>query len=162
MPGNSSLSLLKTATVALLAAGAFATLSSTAIAASLAERFETGACYSRAYSADHLGNHPQQLVARIWFVADPSLGVSPDGQALRFGFILRDGRRYDSVAYCRADASCATEGDGGRIQFTDRGPNLRMSIVDYLVVEGADFSPDLSQSDDRVFLLYPSNPAGCG
>lgn len=37
-----------------------------------------------------------------------------------------------------------------------------MSIVDYLVVEGADFSRDLSQSDDRAFLFYPSGPAYCG
>jgi len=126
------------------------------------ERFADGSCFARVYSADHLARHPGQKVARIWFSADPTM--RPDGYAvvLKFAFTLRDGRFYQSFAYCGANGFCGTEGDGGRIQFTDRGQNLRLSIVDYLIVEGDDFSPDLMQSDDRVFLLYPAAAAECG
>nr|WP_319384504.1 hypothetical protein [uncultured Roseibium sp.] len=134
----------------------------TAEAEGFAERFADGTCYSRVYSADHLAGHPRQKVARIWFTADPALHPGDYAVVLKFAFTLRDGRFYQSFAYCRADGSCATEGDGGRIRFTVRGQNLRMSIVDYLSVEGDDFSPDLMQSDDRVFLLYPAARAECG
>ena len=152
---------IKIALVGLMATGAFLGPGQTASALSLTDRFAGGACYSRNYSADHLAKHPRQLVAQIWFSADTAQETSQTLLALRFGFTLRDGRRYGSTVYCEANAQCVTEGDGGRMRFTDRGENLRMSIIDYLVVEGADFSPDLSQSDDTVFLLYPSDPANC-
>lgn len=151
----------KALVASLIAIGAVAGME-TANAQGLAERFADGACYARIYSADHLASHPGQKVARIWFTVEP--GMRPDGYAavLKFAFTLRDGRFYQSVAYCGADGICVTEGDGGRIQFTSRGQNLRMSIIDYLIVEGDDFSPDLMQSDDRVFLLYTAARAECG
>lgn len=133
-----------------------------ALAQDIAERFADGTCYSRIYSADHLARHPGQKVAHIWFTADPTMRPDDYAVVLKFAFTLRDGRFYQSVAYCRADGFCGTEGDGGRIQFTGRGQNLRMSIIDYLIVEGDDFSPDLMQSDDRVFLLYTAARAECG
>lgn len=132
-----------------------------AAAANVSERFAPGDCYARTYSAAHLAEHPRQRVAHIWFTHEPSLGSSPDRFALRFGFSLRDGRSYESVAYCGVDGRCAVEADGGRIQFADRGRSLLMSVTDYLVVEGRDFSPNLMDSDDRAFLLHSSEPAAC-
>ncbi len=137
-------------------------LAGAAYAMSLSDRFSAQACYARTYTADHLTKHPRQLVAHIWFLNTPSAATGNDRLALEFGFRLRDGRAYSSFAYCSTDGRCATEGDGGSVQFTDRGENLRLSVIDYLVVEGADFSPDLSQSDDRVFLLYPAATRVCG
>ncbi|WP_306141992.1 hypothetical protein [Roseibium sp. MMSF_3412] len=161
MPGRSIVARWKAPAAALIGAGLCAGME-TAEAQDIAERFADGVCYARTYSADHLAEHPGQKVARIWFTADPDM--RPDGYAavLKFAFTLRDGRFYQSFAYCRADGFCGTEGDGGRIQLTGRGQNLRMSIVDYLIVEGDDFSPDLMQSDDRVFLLYPGPASACG
>ena len=146
----------------LLAASAFAALATGAQAQNLVARFFDGVCYSRIYAADHLARHPRQRVAHIWFVEDPAMPPDGDRFALRFGFTLTDGGSYTSVAYCAADGRCSTEGDGGRVQFTERGQNLLLSVVDYLIVEGADFSPDLAESDDREFQLFPSNPAECG
>ncbi|MEO1114042.1 MAG: hypothetical protein AAFY05_16975 [Pseudomonadota bacterium] len=160
MPGRSFGASWKALASALVAAGLLAG-TETALAQDVAARFAGGSCFSRVYSADHLARHPGQKVARIWFAADPAMPGQDGTTALRFAFTLRDGRFYQSAAYCRADGSCSTEGDGGRIQFTGRGQNLRMSIVDYLIVEGDDVSPDLMQSDDRVFLLYPAVPAEC-
>lgn len=137
-------------------------LASAAHATSLSDRFSAHACYARTYSPDHLAKHPRQLVAHIWFLNAPSAATGSNQLALQFGFRLRDGRAYNSFAFCSTDGRCATEGDGGSVQFTDRGENLRLSVIDYLVVEGADFSPDLSQSDDRVFLLYPAATGACG
>ncbi|WP_422041394.1 hypothetical protein [Roseibium sp.] len=161
MPGRSFVARRKALAGTLATAGLFAGLE-TAEAEGFAERFANGACYSRVYSTDHLAAHPGQQVARIWFTADPTMRPDDYAIVLKFAFTLRDGRFYQSFAYCRADGSCGTEGDGGRIRFTLRGQNLRMSIVDYLIVEGEDFSPDLMQSDDRVFLLYPAPQAECG
>lgn len=134
----------------------------TASAAGLTERFFPGACYARAYTRAHLLDHPNQRVTQIWFAPGPASGGHTQRLPLRFGFTLRDGRNYSALAYCQANNRCAIEGDGGRITFADRGENLRMSVDDYLIVEGAtDFSPDLAQSDDRVFLLYPSHRSAC-
>lgn len=162
MPGTGLLNARWTALAATLATAGLFTGPETAEAQGFAERFAGGACYSRVYSADHLAGHPGQKVARIWFTADPTMRPDDYAIVLKFGFTLRDGRFYQSFAYCRADGSCGTEGDGGHIRFTLRGQNLRMSIVDHLIVEGDDFSPDLMQSDDRVFLLYPAPRAECG
>lgn len=161
MPGRSFGASWKTLAGVLTTAGLFAGMEA-AVAQDIADRFSGGSCFSRVYSADHLAKHPGQKVARIWFAADSTMPREDGTTALRFAFTLRDGRSYESVAYCRADGFCGTEGDGGRIQFTGRGENLRMSIVDYLIVEGNDVSPDLMQSDDRVFLLYPAATAACG
>ncbi|MET1415917.1 hypothetical protein ABVF61_26840 [Roseibium sp. HPY-6] len=162
MFGNSIRRFTRNSLVFAGAAIAGTGLAGVADAMRLHDRFSAQPCFARTYTASHLANHPKQLVAHIWFLDAPSATTGNNQLALQFGFRLRDGRAYSSFAYCSTDGFCATEGDGGSVQFTDRGTNLRLSVVDYLIIEGADFSPDLSQSDDRVFLLYPAARGDCG
>lgn len=115
-----------------------------------------GGCFVRKYDAAHLRSHPNQLVTQI------SLETSPDqterrSLILSLGFEIRGGARYGAEAYCtRANDVCSIEGDGGSFTLSRKGPQVRLSVGEFLAIEGdTDFSPDLAQSDDRVFLLDP-------
>jgi hypothetical protein len=122
----------------------------------VSDRFENGGgCYIRQYDAAHMRSHPNQVVRQI------NLELSPDQDAgkrtvLYFEFTVRDGARYGADAYCTANDRCSLEGDGGDFSLRDEGKAIRLSVGDFLALEGdEDFSPNLADSDDRVFLLNP-------
>ncbi|MEO5806576.1 hypothetical protein [Devosia sp.] len=111
-----------------------------------------GGCYIRNYDATHLAAHPKQLVMQV------NLELSPDQAfdnrtTLYFEFTLRNGHVYGADAYCTASGTCSLEGDGGTFAIAKSGKGIKLSVGDFLELEGEDFSPDLAKSDDRVFLL---------
>ena len=153
---------MKTMTRLTLVLGAAIMAAAPAQAALLDDYFGGGgSCYSRVYDRAHLASHPDQLVTEIHLgsstIADPGF----DGTLLEFGFTLRGGNRYSAVAYCERNG-CGLEGDGGNFALARDGNALQLSVGDFLALEGArDFSPDLTESDDTVFLLYPSRASAC-
>ena len=125
-----------------------------AAAGVVTDRFENGGgCYIRQYDAAHLRAHPDQVVSQV------NLELSPDqleagSTTLYFEFTLRQGSRYGADAYCTGD-QCSLEGDGGSFTLAKQGKAIKLTVGDFLALEGEDFSPDLASSDDRVFLLNP-------
>ena len=127
-----------------------------AMAGVVSDRFENGGgCYVRKYDAAHMRAHPDQVVRQI------NLELSPDQYerkrtVLAFEFTLRQGSRYSADAYCTANDRCSLEGDGGGFTLRAEGKAIRLTVGDFLALEGdEDFSPNLADSDDRVFLLNP-------
>jgi len=118
-------------------------------------RFEIeGGCYVRKYDPAHMNSHPNQVVTAI------SLETSrqhpdKDRLALTLEFSVRQGAHYSAEAYCTAaNDRCSVEGDGGSFRLTGDGPRIKLTVGDFLAIEGQeDFSPNLADSDDRVFLL---------
>ena len=114
-----------------------------------------GGCFVRKYDPGHLRAHPDQLVTQI------SLETSPTQLDRRYvvldlQFSLRQGSHYSALAFCTRDDRCGIEGDGGSFTLKRTGQQIRLTVGDFLAVEGAtDFSPNLAESDDRVFLLNP-------
>ena len=54
------------------------------------------------------------------------------------------------------DTADSLESDGGSFALSRKGQQVRLSVGRFLAVEGdTDFSPNLADSDDRVFLLDP-------
>jgi hypothetical protein len=134
-----------------------------ATAALVDEHLGGGQCYSRVYDAAHMDGHPDQLVTEIHL--GPSTMTDPDpdftGTMLDFGFTLRRGSQYSVTAYCLTN-HCSLEGDSGHFWLAEDGEALRLSIDDFVTLEGRDdFSPDLADSDDKVFLLYPAKAGAC-
>lgn len=115
-----------------------------------------GGCFVRKYDAAHMRSHPGQLVTQISLETSASQ-TERRRLALSLEFEIRDGAHYSAEAYCtRADDVCSIEGDGGSFSLSRKGGQVRLSVGDFLAVEGdTDFSPDLATSDDRVFLLDP-------
>ena len=69
-------------------------------------------------------------------------------------FTIRQGTRYSALAFCTRDDRCSIEGDGGTFRLQGKGQQIRLTVGDVLAIEGdTDFSPNLADSDDRVFLL---------
>ena len=132
-----------------------------AMAGLLDDYFAGGACFARSYDRAHMRAHPNQVVTDI------HLGTAPDFQGggsdvvLDFGFTQRQGTSYTAEAYC-GGTRCAMEGDGGSFRLSAQGEALKLSVGDFLAIEGSqDFSVDLADSDDRVFLLYPAKASAC-
>jgi len=148
-------------------AGAIALISAgSALAGTLDTAFGNGpACYARAYDKAHLASHPQQRVREVQLTnVREETGEDRSGwdMLLDFGFTLTDGSDYLATAYCRDD-KCGFEGDGGwfAVDAAQDG-GLRLSIVgDFLQLEGDNFSGNLAESDDKVFLLYPITGRAC-
>lgn len=117
-------------------------------------RFEIeGGCYIRKYDPAHLRSHPNQMVTQI-SLETSSTQFDRNGLVLDLEFTLRQGTRYTALAYCSWNDTCSIEGDGGSFMLKGEGQQIRLTVGDFLVVEGdTDFSPNLADSDDRVFLL---------
>jgi hypothetical protein len=133
------------------------TFAGPALAADVLSSFEGAPCYGRTYDAEHLAGHPDQLTSNLDLRTSPY--VDPTGETvLRLSLWLRDGKFYMTDVYCdgKGDiAGCFAEGDGGAFTLTMSGDDVRMELTQSLIIEGEfNFSPDLSQSDDRVFLLH--------
>jgi hypothetical protein len=119
-------------------------------------------CYSRVYDRAHLNGHPDQLVTEIHLGASSIADPDYAGTLLEFGFTLRGGAQYGVTAYCLSNG-CSLEGDSGSFRLAEDGKGLRLSIGDFVTLEGeTGFSPDLADSDDTVFLLYPAKAGACG
>ena len=126
----------------------------------------TDACFARRYDAAHLARNPAQRVASIFLVPT---GHSDSNYAaiLHLGFRLKGSPAlYDGFAYCNskgAGAECLMEGDAGSLTLSPRQGGLRLTVGDFLVVEGeAGFSPDLAKDgDDRVFHLSAAPVGAC-
>lgn len=123
---------------------------------------EPGDCFSRVYDAEHLKSHPDQRVERF------AIGHHPDFQdpnydlTLLFGFRTRDGNEYVGVGLCKGN-SCGVEGDGGVFSLSMQGEALRLEVDPErgMSAESAVDFINLAESDDRVFLLYPSSAKAC-
>jgi hypothetical protein len=118
-------------------------------------------CYSRVYDRGHLSQHPNQLVTEIHLGASSIIDPAYAGTLLEFGFTLRGGASYGVTAYCLANG-CSLEGDSGSFRLAEDGKGLLLSVDDFVTLEGeTGFSPDLADSDDTVFLLYPARAGAC-
>ena len=121
-----------------------------------------GDCYFRFYDETHLNEHPGQRVESI-FIAHDEVFQDPAGElTLRFGFSTRNGRRYEGVGICEGNV-CGVEGDRGAFTLTPYRDGLRLEVdpVRGMSAEGAKDFIDLSESDDKVFLLFPASPRAC-
>ena len=121
-----------------------------------------GTCYARHYDAAHMAGHPRQRVTAIYLshTALPDPGYR--GVLLDFGFVTRDGEHYSANAYCDERDHCSLEGDGGTFQVSETGDGLRIDVGNFLGLEGRNgWSGDLTESDDRVFLIFPEAPRAC-
>jgi len=97
------------------------------------------------------------------FIAHDEVFQDPAGElTLRFGFSTRNGRRYEGVGICEGNV-CGVEGDGGAFTLTPYRDGLRLEVdpVRGMSAEGAKDFIDLSESDDKVFLLFPASPRAC-
>ncbi|MEO8685117.1 MAG: hypothetical protein ABI414_09805 [Devosia sp.] len=117
-------------------------------------RFEIeGGCYVRKYDAAHLRSHPNQVVTQI-SLETARTQTERDLLTLTLQFSTRQGSHYSAQAYCSANDRCSIEGDGGTFRLTGDGPRIKLTVGEFLAIEGNDdFSPNLADSDDRVFLL---------
>ncbi len=123
-------------------------------------------CYARAYTRQHLQDHPDQRVTVFTLrQSDAPEAATPGTYGVQIAFRLRNAAdTYGSEAECTATgrgAACLVEADGGSftLQPSDGALMLR---VERLEVEGeTSFSPNLADSDDRVFRLYRSAAREC-
>lgn len=130
-------------------------------AALVDEHFGGVSCYSRVYDRAHMNGHPDQLVTEIHLGRSTMTDPDFTGILLDFGFTLRKGSQYSVTAYCLND-HCGLEGDSGHFWLAEDGEALRLSIDDFVTLEGQeDFAPNLADSDDKVFLLYPAKAGAC-
>ena len=114
-----------------------------------------GGCYERIYDKAHLRAHPDQVVTEIHLEATPDEAVA-GSTLLYLQFTTRPGSRYGADASCSSANQCLLEGDGGSFSLAEQGAAIKLTVGDFLALEGnEDFSPDLATSDDRVFLLNP-------
>lgn len=115
-----------------------------------------GGCFVRKYDAAHMRSHPNQVVTQI-SLDTASQQPERAWMILDLEFSIANGTQYRAQAYCsREDDICSIEGDGGSFELSRKGPQVRLSVGEFLAIEGeTDFSPNLAESDDRVFLLDP-------
>jgi len=158
-----------TVAIAIIAAAAPAAVAADSFYATyIAERGGAAPCYARTYDGKHLAAHPKQKVVHFFLrQSDADQGAPPKSFDLSFGFRLRDSTdSFSSEAGCAAKgdgAVCSAEGDGGQFKLTPRPDGLLVSVVERLELEGMEsFSPNLAESDDREFRLYPSPASECG
>ena len=120
-----------------------------------------GACFARSYDRAHMRGHPDQTVTDIHLGTSPRFSDRSAELVLSFGFTQRGGSTYSGDAYCTG-TRCNVEGDGGSFRLAPDGNALKLTVGDFLMLEGEeDFSTDLATSDDRVFLLYPAKASAC-
>ncbi|MBN9023347.1 MAG: hypothetical protein J0H08_14920 [Rhizobiales bacterium] len=124
-------------------------------------------CYARTYGADHLVDHPRQVVTRF-YVTRSEYDEAGSARAfdVAFGFTLRTmGGAFVGYASCRAKgdgAACVVEADGGGFTLSPRPDGLLVSVDGRLEIEGSlGFSPNLHDSDDREFRLYADDQEAC-
>ena len=124
-------------------------------------------CYARAYTDEHLAEHPRQKVTQF-FLSSRAVDDSrpPRSFDMAFGFRLKgssDVFAAEAACVAKGDgAACSVEGDGGAFSLTPRPDGLLVTVEERLEIEGADsFSPNLHDSDDRAFRLYVSVPEAC-
>ena len=123
---------------------------------------QRGTCYARHYDDEHLAAHPRQKVTAIYLSNTASPDPGYGGVLLDFGFILRDGEHYSANAYCNNRDRCSLEGDGGTFQVSETGDGLRIDVGEFLGLEGRNgWSGDLTESDDRTFLIFREEPRAC-
>ena len=123
---------------------------------------EPGDCFSRVYDAEHLKSHPDQRVERFAIGHHPEFQDPNYDLTLLFGFRTRAGNDYVGVGLCEGNR-CGVEGDGGLFSLSVQGDALRLEIDPErgLSAESAVDFINLAESDDRVFLLYPSSAKAC-
>jgi hypothetical protein len=125
-------------------------------------------CLARTYDSEHLARNPRQRVTRFHLIRE-RVPVPDQNNAERFtvriGFRLRnDSDSYSVNGICTTHgevAECMGEGDAGEFRLELRGDAVRVQVT-RLEVEGSrGSSPNLADSDDRVFLLQPSQRSAC-
>jgi hypothetical protein len=123
---------------------------------------DSGTCYARHYDEAHMAGHPRQRVHAIYLSHTAEPDPAHKGVLLEFGFVTRDGEHYSANAYCDKRDRCSLEGDGGTFHISETGDGLRIDVGDFLGLEGRNgWSGDLTESDDRVFLIFPDAPRAC-
>lgn len=121
-----------------------------------------GDCYYRAYDAEHLRDHPDQLVTEFSLRHNAQF-QDPGGElTLLFDITTRDGNRYEGVGICVGNV-CGVEGDGGSFTLTPQGDALRLDIDPDLGMhaEGEAGFIALEDSDDKAFLLHEASAKTC-
>lgn len=114
-----------------------------------------GGCFVRKYDPAHLQAHPEQVVTQISLETSRTQ-LDREHVILDLEFSIRQGTHYSALAFCTRNDRCGIEGDGGTFTLQRSGQQIRLTVGDFLAVEGdTDFSPNLADSDDRVFLLNP-------
>ncbi|MGB8813459.1 MAG: hypothetical protein WCC57_09755 [Paracoccaceae bacterium] len=122
--------------------------------------FQTGGCFVREYTADHLAKHPDQLVKYI-SLSISALDAQPGLRVLDVIVNLRGKDEFfHGLAYCEPQGkglACGMEGDAGAfvLEGAKQGA-LRLSVAAQgLSFEGqTDFiTLDGRRGDDRVFLI---------
>lgn len=128
---------------------------------------ERATCHARSYDAAHLRAHPQQNVRSI-AVLNPAKEQPAKDDTPNYRFVFRaetrDGRTFETRAYCTPDAyayTCTAESgpndaqefyltrDGDGIMLRDRRGVLGETL-------DAEFGPD-----DRIFRLQPAAEDAC-
>ena len=148
-----------------IAATAAGALSTSALAGPMFDRV-SASCFARSYGAEHLARSPAQRVTTISLTRDrtaPAAENSRQRFTVAIRFRTRDSReRFELNGICTtagAGAHCLGEGDTGEFRLSLQGELIRMEVV-RLEVEG--LGGDLTQSDDRVFLIPAAQPGACG
>lgn len=121
-----------------------------------------GDCYYRAYDADHLADHPDQLVTEFSLSHNAEFQDTGAELTLLFGITKRDGNRYEGVGLCVGNV-CGVEGDGGGFTLNPHRDGLRLEIDPErgMHAEGEAGFIALEDSDDKVFLLYEASAKTC-
>ena len=122
--------------------------------------FQTGGCFVRNYSKQHLASHADQLVRHISLSPVPM--ADPAGVKLMNLMVNLRGsdEYYSGIAYCKAKGPsmvCRLEGDGGGFTLdAAKDGALRLSVAKSgLHFEGQTnfISIAGTSGDDRVFVL---------
>jgi hypothetical protein len=112
-----------------------------------------GGCFVRKYDPAHMRSHPDQMVTQI-SLETSSTQLDREHVILDLEFSIRQGTQYSALAFCTRTDRCGIEGDGGTFTLQRVGQQIRLTVGSFLAIEGdTDFSPNLADSDDRVFLL---------
>jgi hypothetical protein len=123
-------------------------------------------CFVRLYDAEHLADHPDQLVTAIALKPFPE---PTDGIILNLYLQMRGGVAVMGTAYCNQDGegmTCGLEGDaggfslgpgkGGILLRVDPGGMSFEGARDWVTISG-------TAGDDRSFLLsHSANPSCLG
>ncbi len=124
-------------------------------------------CYARTYSAQHLAEHPAQMVS--------SIALRPEGAKVEDPAMLvwvtitlrdRPDEALEALAYCQVHDStrlgCMMEGDAGAFTIATSKGGAALVTVDKagMGFEGETGFVTLraDAGDDRRFLLQPLNP----
>jgi hypothetical protein len=130
--------------------------------------FSMNFCWERAYSVQHLAEHPDQTVTTIRLRREPMGFPKAPGETLmqievtfRGGGGRREGPEAVAIGYCRPDGDarllCGIEGDGGSYRIEAQGGHeiLLAPGSEGMHFETREAFHELreDEGDDRAFLL---------